>query len=308
MASSDLHASEVRTKKINNMVVNKVEFIKPSDTRPVLGADLFPELCCNIFECAKKHSGKSTTTFSIIKKCASKETKVIVFCSSLNNDKCWLAIQKYCEDKGIQFEGHTSIFDEDGDNLVEGLVNRWRSLKEGAEGEEAMGEGDDRMGEQEGEGSSVSRDPMPVLQFVHTDESELEETSEKPKKKRKSKFQSPDYLIIFDDVSVELKNKWVTALVKIHRHYKSKIILSSQSVVDLAPGARNQMDYTLIYGGMPEDKIEKILICCSLPITLRQLMKMYKVATKEKYSFLYIDAVNNKYRMNFNTEIEIPQD
>jgi hypothetical protein len=284
--------SVVHSTKINNVKVKKVKFLVPDDTRPIKGADLFPKLCCNIFECAKQFSGKSTTTYNIIKKCVSKGTKVIVFCATLHNDDCWIAIQKYCEDKGIAFDGHTSIFDDDGDNLLEGLVTKLRDMKK---------MGDERMRDNEDE--QIQDEPLQIW-----GQEEWKKQDEiKPKKKRKSKFQDLDYMIILDDISVELKNKWVTALTKIHRHFKAKVIISSQAVTDLAPGARNQMNYTLVYGGMPDDRLEKIRICSALQITLEQLQKMYEFATEKKYSFLYIDAYNNRYRRNFDTEISIPR-
>ena len=57
---------------------------------------------------------------------------------------------------------------------------------------------------------------------------------------------------------------------------------------------------------MPKDKVETIWKNCALPITFGQLWRMYQEATEKKFDFLYIDAPENRYRMNFNTELEIP--
>ena len=47
-------------------------------------------------------------------------------------------------------------------------------------------------------------------------------------RKKKPKKISQKYLIIFDDISTELTNPHVSQLLKTNRHYKSKVIISSQ--------------------------------------------------------------------------------
>lgn len=303
----NLRVMSLRLRKINNVTVKKMKYIIPDDTRPVKGWKLFPLLRSRIFYCAKQKSGKSTTIFKTVKACVCKRTKIIVFCSTIHNDKCWLTIKRWCENKGIDFEGYTSIFDSDEDNILEALV---KSLEELREGKEETG---DETGE--GEDGGVPGG-LPFGEMIMYDEtgmgrhhsvrSEGEKKESKEKKPRKTKFQELDYMIIFDDLSLELKNKWVTALVKVSRHWPMKILLSSQSINDLAPSARAQMDYTLLYKGMPKLKIEEVLKSCALPVTFEGLMEMYNVATAKQYNFLWIDCKENEYRQNFNTEILVP--
>ncbi|MDR3543384.1 MAG: hypothetical protein P4L69_20845 [Desulfosporosinus sp.] len=292
---------QIKTTRINNVQVKTVTARKAKDERPAKGSKLFEELSCNIFLCAKKFSGKTVSEYNIIKNCASKETKIIAYCATIHNDDTWIAIQDYCKEKGIEFEGHTSIFDEDGDNLVEILVKEWREImKEEEEGKDE----DDRMGGQEKGGAEL--DQRRILSSSG-ERMVVKSTGEKKEKKpKRTKYRPLKYMIIFDDVSIEIGNKWITALVKIHRHFDSKIIFSSQDIIDMAKGARNQMNYVLLFKDMPKERIEKVWKNCALPITFGQLEDMYEVATEKPYSFLYIDCPHNRYRINFSEEIEIP--
>ena len=53
-----------------------------------------------------------------------------------------------------------------------------------------------------------------------------EGSKEEPKKQRKSKYRAPD-------LSTELKSRSLLALLKKNRHYRSKLIISSQWLHDL---------------------------------------------------------------------------
>jgi hypothetical protein len=284
-------SSEILIKKINNIKVKKVPTTSPEDQRPIKGSKLFPRLSCNIFLCAKKFSGKTSCIYETIKHCVGRNTKIIVFCGSLYNDKSWKTIQNYCKSKKIDFEGHVSIFDDDGDNILQAFIDHLKTMKEGK---------DDEIEEDEEE---VEEEQPVGIWSQGWGEETIEEKPEKKKKPRKSKYQSPEYMVILDDISTELKNSSVTALLKIHRHWSMKCIISSQQVNDLSVGARNQIDVTIIYKGMPIKKIDEIYKICMLNITLDQLMKMYNIATAKPFSFLYIDASTQQYRMNFDSEL-----
>src|SRR6185437_11733738 len=75
----------------------------------------------------------------------------------------------------------------------------------------------------------------------------VEETDKKRKKERVSKYQAPEYIIIFDDLSSELKSRSLLSLLKFNRHFKSKLIISSQWLHDLLPESRKQIDLFLIF-------------------------------------------------------------
>jgi ribosome biogenesis GTPase A len=75
----------------------------------ILGYDLFPEIYSNIFLCAKKKSGKTSTINHILRKCADKRTTVIVFCSTYTKDKNWINIKESLEKREIPNEFYMSI-------------------------------------------------------------------------------------------------------------------------------------------------------------------------------------------------------
>ena len=275
-------------KKINNVKVKKVQLNEVEDHRPVKGADLFEEIYANIFLCAKKKSGKTSTIYKIVKECLGKKTKVIAFVSTLHKDATWNAIRKYVECKGNEFIGHTSL-KEDGEDLLDKLVNE---LEEEAETEYEDNSIDERL-------KRLEKKLCPVLCDGDSD------NEEKVKKERKEKYRSPEYIILLDDLSSELKSKSLVSLLKKNRHFKAKIIVSSQYLNDMLPESRKQQDYFLIFRGQPKKKLEEIRRDADVGLDEEEFRDVYHFATEERYSFLYIDTQQNTYRRNFNYLIQI---
>jgi hypothetical protein len=273
----------IRISKINKTVVKTVPKIQEDDKRPVKGADMFSEIYSNIFMVAKKKSGKTSVIYNIVENCAGRDTIVIVFCSTLHKDNNWKSIQKYCETKKIQFIGHTSLI-EDGVNKLDELVD---CLQEKAK--------QDREDE-------TKEKPKKKCKLIMFDDDSDDEAESKPKK---TKYRAPEYIIILDDLSTELKNKSVTSLLKKNRHYLSKIIISSQYLNDVEPAGRKQFDYLLVFKGQPLAKIEVIHRDCDTSIDLERFDKIYKFCTEKQYSFMYISTVDDTIRRNFDTKIDL---
>jgi len=155
---------------------------------------------------------------------------------------------------------------------------------------------------------------MNNLQVEHDDEKEKkpkikyiicnDEDDEKPKH-RKEKKMSPEYVFVFDDLGAEMRNPAVNLLLKTNRHYRCKVILSSQYVNDLMPESLKQIDYFLLFGGHSIDKLEKIYKDADLPVTFDLFLQLYKNATENKFNFLYIDTRDIKFRKNFNVEYQM---
>lgn len=263
--------SEFQTKKLNNEVVKTVPLLEAIDTRPVKGAALFPEIYANVFLCAKKKSGKTSAVYKIVKKCAGPKTKIVVFCSTLHKDPSWATIQALAEARGWPFVGHTSLKDDDGTDLLDELIHDLEA----------------------GEPIATKKERSPL-------DSEDEEEVE-----RKPKYRAPEYLIILDDLSTELKSTSVTALLKKNRHFKAKIILSSQYLNDLLPAARKQLDYCCLFKGHSLKKIEEVHRDLDVSIPVDEFYRVYKFATEEPFSFLYVDTVSGTFRRNFNVLIEV---
>jgi hypothetical protein len=260
-------------KKLNNEVVDKVPLLETPDTRPIKGESLFPEIYANVFLCARKKSGKTSTIYKILKKCCGKKTKVIVFCSTVNKDTSWATIRAWCDHKDIPFVAHTSLKNDDG---VDELALLVQELSEDQEQEPKK----------------------PPKTFLDSDSEEEEE--EKP-----PKYRAPEYIIILDDLSTELKSKSITSLLKKNRHFRSKILISSQHLNDLLPEGRKQLDYFILFRGHPLKKIEEIHRDADISIPLDEFYRVYKFATEEPYSFLYVDCTTGEFRRNFNCLISL---
>ena len=126
-------------------------------------------------------------------------------------------------------------------------------------------------------------------------------------KKKKSKYVDLDYIIVLDDLSSELKNKALVSLLKKNRHFKSKVIVSSQYLNDLLPESLKQIDYWLVFRGMPEEKLQHIYKMADLSIPYELFTQIYKKATEKMYSFLYIDTQKELFRRNFNCIFKLPE-
>ena len=240
-------------------------------------------------------------------------------------DANWVAIRKWCNKHKIQFEGFPSIKEgkidvidkflhrleqEADEDLNESEEDEYEDepipMREGGRSKPINFFGGNDNDEEEdddydGEEYSDEEDDGEFTQAVPTKSeqrmfSNRNNTSLQPKER----FQSPEYIIILDDISHELKMPSVSSLLKKNRHYKLKVIISSQYIKDLKPEALKQMDYFLMFKGLTEDKIQKIHDDGDLAVDLDTLQKVYADATKEQFGFLYVDTRNDLYRKNFD--------
>src|SRR6185312_7782158 len=192
-------------KKLNNIEVQPIKLEGSGKKLEVKGAAMFSEPYANIFLVAKKKTGKTTVIYNIIKRCATKDTVVVAFVSTLTKDPAWIAIEKYCDDHDIPFVGYTSLI-EDGEDQLESLI---KSLQQPVSKDQAPA-------------STSSFDLGPQKLIFN------EEKPEKAPRKRKSKYVPLDYIIVLDDLSTELQSKSVISLLKKNRHFRCKLIISSQ--------------------------------------------------------------------------------
>ena len=264
-----------KVKKINDEIVKPIT-LPQINNETIKGYDLFPELYANIFILGKKKSGKSSVIFKILKSCSNKKTHVVIFCSTVHKDKNYIGIINYLKKHDITCSTYTSIYDN-GSNQLEQYISSFQ--------------------EPEDEDEVIVSKKHRLIKF-DSDSSE-EEYEYKPKKI------APEYIFVFDDLSTELHDKALSSLLKKNRHFKTKIIISSQYYNDLAKDARLQIDYLLAFPKIPNDKIETVYKDLDLSTDYNLFLSMYTTATKDKYNFLYIDVREEKYRLNFNREFLI---
>ena len=275
----------IYTTKINNEHVKVIELkdtkCKKIDNRPIKGFDLIPSLYACIYLCAKTKSGKSVASCHMIKQCSTTSTVVIVFSNTLYNDDNHIKLKKLCKSKNIPYLGYTSLIDN-GVNVLKAFIN---NLKEKAE-----------LAEINDNGDSIPSDKC----LFNNEDDNTGNTGGK-----RGHYQSPEYIIFFDDLRNEIKNPELVQLIQLHRHWKCKVIIASQYINDLVPATLQNLNYCLIFRGIPNDKLIKIHKDFDLDIPIEQFISLYKYATSDKYQFFYIDIRNELFRKNFNENIII---
>lgn len=270
---------DIKTKKINDIVVKKVLTKKKLNSNQILGYDMFPELYSNTYICSKKRMGKTNVIYNILDKCADKDTSVMFFVSTIDKDDTYKAILKMLDKKGINYQCHTSIV-ENGVNLLNEFINVLND-----------------------EASYLEEEPKkivvnPIVKF----DNEIDKKEAIEIKKKKKKLNSPEHIIVIDDLGKECRDPGVESLMKKFRHYKAKIIISSQYLSDLTPASIKQLDYSLIFRSFDKEKLEKLHDSLDLCIPIEEFEKIYNYATKEPYNFLYCSN-DGHFRKNFNEEI-----
>lgn len=275
-------------KKLNDVKIEPIKQ-KGGSAKPVKGAKLFPEPYANIAIMAKKKSGKTTVVKKIIEECATKDTQVLVFCASFHKDKNWLAIQEWCDEHDVAIEGYTSLV-VDGENKLEAELG-------------------DLKADPKEKGKPAAK-PAAVNAYIEIDDEvgfiKAPAAAEKPPeeaKKPKSKFQPLDYIFVFDDIGDELKDKTIAQLLKTNRHWKSKVIVSTQYITDVAPAARRQFDYWLLFPKLSPQNLNMVRLSAGVPLEEEEFLDLYNQATAERYNFLYVDTQDVTYRHNFSTSL-----
>jgi hypothetical protein len=266
----------VKLKKINDVAVKAIK-TEEFDTRPIRGKDVCSSCYSNIFLVAPTASGKTTTMFEIIKRCAGKKTKIIAFVSTIYNDESWHTIKEWCRKRKISFTGYTSIFEGKKDLLNEYV----ETLTKQAE-----------------EREKTKNKPIDIyescLMFDNYDEDEEDEEDDK--------YQYPKHIFIFDDLSQEIRATSYEALLKKARHFGILTISSSQDLKDIKPATRNQVRVWLLFKNLNEERLKTIYDAISCNLSYELFKKMYNYSTKEKYHFFYISHRDCDFRKDFSTK------
>ena len=231
----------------------------------------------NMFLCARKKSGKSSCINLITQKCINKNTNIWVFCSTYEIDPTWKEIIKTLESKGNVVNCFDSIY-EGKTNLLNEIINEINKPEE----EEEVPKVKERK----------------LIQLT------LDDVEEEQKKKYKPKKQACEHLIIFDDMpAAMLRSPSVARLLKIHRHSKTSVIISSQYPWDLQPQSLMQIDLFLAFKGLAEERLEKIHKLLDLSIDFEKFKEIYHHCTEEQYSFMYCSIRDEQFRRKFNYKI-----
>lgn len=260
--------------------INDIE-IEPIKIRPlpplsrIKGGSLFGKLYTNALLLAPKNSGKTTIIYNIIKHTINRNTNLIFFVATHNKDDSYEAIFKYLDDNGINYTTYDDIV-IDGVNVLNDLLNEMLAHEE----EEKPA-------------------PKPMIHNNGLGDIQLFQTVQP---KRRVKKIAPKFCFIFDDMASQCRNMALTRLLKIHRHLKSSVYISVQSISDLTPSAILQIDVAILFRGLRSNikKLEHIYTNLDIQhISLEDFIKIYKEATEKPYNFLWVSK-NGEFRRNFN--------
>ncbi len=292
--------STITLNQINNHKIRPVKI--KQDPRPIKGADIFPDLYCTMFAVAYTDGGKTTMIHNIVPKIIGKHTKVIIFASTVYSDDLWIDLRKKLEKKDIEVEVHDSLKDHEGnhlENLVKDLV------AEAKEREELEG-----MKDEEEEPKPTTDDILNAMRRANGLEDYINQDDDEGTKPRKSKYQSPEYLIIMDDLSDELRSPYIATLLKKSRHFHIRLIISSQYLKDLMPSSRLQVKSWALFRGMPDSLLEDLHRSLGMKLPLEVFAALYKKSTEiskdHSKHFLYFMQRRNEYRRDFTHKWIIP--
>jgi len=232
---------------------------------------------------AKRRSGKTVLIYNLIRKFTNKNMIVLFFVSTFYNDDTYREIESYLKKHNIIYHAETSIFDESGNDLIREFIQEQNTLNEDKYEEEEPVESVESL---------IEREKLNPLELYLNKESIMK----KIKKKKKKKQPKPEYLIIFDDLSHELRSKSITLLAKNSRHYRLKMILSSQDIKDLTPSTHEQIDLCFIFKNTTKKRLHYLHDRLSLWDSFEHFLNIYDTITKKPYGFLTIDRNNCEYR------------
>ncbi len=279
---------------LNNFKVKPVKGGGGFDKQKVRGSELFEDPYCNIAIIGPKAKGKSTLVYNIVEEVCYKNN-VIIFSPTVFNDSTYKSMIKMLTEKR---KANTIVYDHFIDSTTG--VNRINELIKLLQQKE----------ETKVVVKKICAEPkIPVCNFGDPIKEEKPK-EDKPEKPTKIKPLTAEYVIIYDDLSTDMRDKSIYQMLVKNRHFKCKNILCLHNSINILPGSWGNIDYILFLGDIPEDKFLKIQedAAVQYPDDTKHystLYNAYKMATKEPYNFLYLNRNTKELRKNFNKLITI---
>lgn len=277
----------IAKKKINSIQVECCATTN-IEKEKIKGYDLIPALYANIALCASTGQGKTSVINTLIRHCCGDvkygskgeiiKTKLFLFVPTITHDDAWVHICQFLDDNGFDYEPYDDL--EPLKSVIDELLH------------------DNPIDEKEPE------DTPPANSIDQFRRLKPNATNKKPRRLIK-KF-ACKYMFIFDDLGDTTRDPHIYELVKFSRHLKSKIIISSQYSLNTQPSTRCQIRIWMVFQGLQPDKIRRLYeIANPKNCSLDEFIMIYKAATDDNYSFLYIDTLTHQFRRCFNTLLEL---
>ena len=287
----------IKAKKINEIQVKPVivNGAEPHHSK-IKGYDYVPGLFANIFICAKKKSGKTNVIFNLLKHITTTKSKVYLFSSTISKDSTYDAIQAMLDKRKVEFEAYTHFIDDESqENILKDILNEKDNESKDLEVEDDSDVRPPRT-------STIQHGPL------FGPKPEPEQTDEEKAKAKKPSKEAPELVFVFDDLGSDLRSPSINQLLKTNRHHKAKVILSSQYITDLQPQAIKQLDFALLFKSFNDEKLHNIHSLLDLSNSFDDFKALYKYATQEPFSFLYVDVRSEIFRKGFSIQIKLDEE
>lgn len=285
----------IPTKKINNAKIKipKSHLEQPKRKR-WKGHEIFDLRYWTMIALGKPRSGKTTLIYTLIKDFANRHTIVVFFCGTFWNDATYQDIREYLEEQDIPFKAYSGVVEENSDDNDLTDSNKVKALIQDLQ----------IQGQQENDDKDDEKDEELPPDIEDVQGAKFDKTV-KIKKKKKPKTPLIEFIVVMDDVSEEIRNKYVNALQKKYRHYRLKIILASHNTTDFSPHQWANVAYVALFRGFNEEEIEKIYERIQPKISREAFYILYEEITREGRDFLLIDRHKGEYRKNLDERLEI---
>jgi hypothetical protein len=299
--------------KINDIAIKPVlDNGALKDPKKIVGYDYFPEPYCNTFICGRKMSGKTVVLYRAMEHCVQKGTNVMIFASSVNNDKTYSKMKKMLKDKKCNVKTYTHFIDDNGVDLIDQFIK----LKSSEYDDTGV-----KPGEKKEEDKSISEllrgyadfgQHDNILKSKHVD-GHKEDLKKKKKKENKNKKICPETIMIFDDLADLLRHPSLARLLVRNRHFLLKTFVIGHSIINLSPMALRMIDCFMLFPNLSEERIFEVAdkVGISFRSDTKKTKKLYDLychATQKPYNFLYCDRNNCTYRKNFSEIYNITSD
>lgn len=255
--------------------------------KPVKGKELVPDQFARMFLGAGSGSGKSTVINHLLKHTVDRRATVVIFSSTVDIDNVWKNSVNYLKKKKIPVFTFPHIIEE-GVNMLECFLETIEEKH--------------REPIEPNEPGKDDTPPKPL--FCLFEEEIKEEQEDKPRKTRKINYKTrvPEYLLILDDISKEmLRSSSIYNLYKKARHYKTRVMVSSQGVLDVKPEL--WANFTDVYLWKGFSKTHMKIIHDRLPVMSMEFEDFYDLylrITSEQYAFMNISVSDGKIRKKFS--------
>lgn len=305
----------------------------PNESKPLLGKEIIPELYPGMNECglhgnwassvalvyarstqwpsvaerilqvlyhagslallAKTRSGKTTVINHILEHCVDERVDVHIFASTVGLDASWIKVVKDLRHRGVGVTTYTSIFHPvTGVNQLNAVFAEFERKKKQKEKEKKTRKSIYEV--VQAPKFLAAPNPIADPDLVAPSESKKEEDYE---------TSAPEHWVIIDDMDQEqLRAKCLDNNLKKCRHYKARILISTQHIIHVTPSALTQLSMVCFWKGFSPNYMAKLhdRLAMHAVIDFKQFWLLYSMATKEDHSFLTYYLTDGSFRSGFS--------